>query len=108
MRCVNACPQRAIETTHGFAITMSLISIFVNTPILILLMVKIGVWEFIQQSELSKNIWAMITGFIFVLFVFLSYRILHFMMRYTFFNKLIAYTSLSTYKFWRRYTTPKH
>jgi hypothetical protein len=39
--------------------------------------------------------------------IFFSYRMLHFLMRFRFFNSLITYTSLTRFKFWRRYFAPK-
>lgn len=108
MRCVNACNQRAIETMHSFAIVLLIISSLVISPLLILMLKYFGAWEFINQSAVTKNIWSLIDAFIFLLFTFISYRILHFLMRYKLVNKIIAYTSLSYYKFWRRYKAPQY
>lgn len=107
MRCVNACPERAIETTHTFSGLLLLISSLVISPLLIGLLKYLGVWEFVNRSVITENIWALIDAFIFLMFVFISYRMLHFLMRYKIVNQIIAYTSLSKYKFWRRYKAPK-
>jgi len=107
MRCVNACPQRAIETAHGFSSLLFLTSSMVISPLLIAGLKSLGALEFIYHSMLTKNIWSIIDAFVFLIFVFLSYGILHFLMRFKLVNMIIAYTSLSKYKFWRRYKAPK-
>lgn len=107
MRCVNLCNQRAIETIHSFATSILLISSLLISPMLISILDYFGVWDFINQSALTKGIWSLIDAIIFILFTFLSYRLLHFLMRYKLMNKAVAYSSLSFYKFWRRYKSPK-
>jgi Pyruvate/2-oxoacid:ferredoxin oxidoreductase delta subunit len=108
MRCVNACPQRAIETAHAFSISLLFISSLVISPLLIAGIKYLGVFDFLNQSFFSRNVWSILDWIIFLLFVFLSYRVLHYLMRYKFFNRIIAYTSLSKYKFWRRYKPPRN
>ena len=107
MRCVHSCHVRAIETTHSFSTSLILISSLVISPLLIAMLDHFGVWEWINRSVITENIWSLINAFIFLVFVFISYRILHFLMRYRIVNRIVAYTSLSKYKFWRRYMAPK-
>jgi len=106
MRCVNNCPKRAIETTHAFATTLIFLSSLVISPLLIFILKYVGLWIFANQSIISQNIWSIIDTFVFMLFVFVSYRILHYLMKFKLINRIIAYTSLSKYKFWRRYKAP--
>ena len=108
MRCVNNCPTRAIETTHTFSTSIVLILTLVISPLLIALLNYINLQELVGRSVITENIWFLINTFIFIMFIFLSYRILHFLMRYKFVNRIIAYTSFSNYKFWRRYKSPKN
>lgn len=107
MRCVNACPKRAIETAHSFAITLLVISSLVISPLLVFILKQSGIWDQVNQSIISQNIWSLMEMLILLVFAILSYRILHFLMRFKLINKIIAYTSLSKYKFWRRYKAPK-
>jgi Pyruvate/2-oxoacid:ferredoxin oxidoreductase delta subunit len=107
MRCVNSCHVRAIQTTHTFSAALILISSLVISPLFIALLDFAGIWNWIKQSVIAENIWSLIYAFIFVLFVFISYRVLHFLMRYKSINRIIAYTSFSRYSFWRRYKAPK-
>jgi len=106
MRCVNNCPERAIETMHSFALVLLILSSFVISPALIILLKYLGAWRFIDSSAITENIWSWIYAIIFLFFVFGIYRILYYLMRYKLFNKMITFTSLSTYKFWRRYKSP--
>jgi Pyruvate/2-oxoacid:ferredoxin oxidoreductase delta subunit len=107
MRCINNCNQRAIETAHTFSISLLILSSLVVSPFLIAVLKYLNVWDLVNRSILTEKTWFLINTIIFLLFVFLSYRILHYLMRYKFFNRIIAYTSLSKYKFWRRYKVPK-
>lgn len=107
MRCANICSKRAIETTHTFSVLLILISSFVLSPLFMLMFDKLGVLEYIEENIFFSTIWFFIKAFIFILFVFLSYRILHFVMRWKPIQIIVAYSSLSFYKFWRRYKIPK-
>ncbi|NQU84174.1 MAG: 4Fe-4S binding protein [Mariniphaga sp.] len=107
MRCVNICPQRAIETAHSYVGILILISSFVISPFLISLLKSWGMLDFFDQSVITKNLWTVIYTIIFLVFVFISYGFLHFFMRFKVVNRIFAYTSLSKYKFWRRYKAPK-
>jgi len=107
MRCVNECPQRAIQTAHGFSATLFIISSLIISPLLVVGINKAGLFELVSQSIISRNIWSIIDAFLFLIFVILSYGILHFFMRFKVVNRIITYTSLSKYKFWRRYRAPE-
>jgi len=108
MRCVNICSERAIETTHTYTSILILISSLVISPLLIMMLKYVGLWEFIDRSVITENLWSLIDMVIFLVFVIVSYRVLHFLMRYKLVNKIITYTSLSSYTFWRRYRAPKN
>jgi hypothetical protein len=41
-----------------------------------------------------------------ILIFTLANRLMHYLAKYTFFSRLIAYTSFTYWKFWRRYKTP--
>jgi len=107
MRCVHSCHVRAIETTHSFATSLILISSLVISPLLIRILDHFGAWEWINRSVIAENIWSLVYAFIFLVFTIISYRVLHFLMRYRFVNRIITYTSFSKYRFWRRYKAPR-
>jgi len=106
MRCVNICPQRAIETMHGFTVLMFALSSLVISPTVILLARYLGVWDLIPGSFIGKNLWSWGYSFLFLLIFIFCYRGLHFIMRFQIIDWIITYTSLSNFKFWRRYKAP--
>ena len=106
MRCVNDCPQRAIETTHTVSALLIIVSTLVISPLVILGLKYLGALDLVDQFVFAQNILAVIDATIFLLFVFVSYRLLHYLLRYTPINRIVAYSSLSKYKFWRRYKAP--
>ncbi|MFZ4582313.1 MAG: EFR1 family ferrodoxin [Paludibacter sp.] len=97
MHCMSYCPHRAIETAHGsIVVFMILFSTIVWSAIEITFgkTLHLDNWfvNFVVQSALMIGLLA------------IWYRILHFLLRYKWFNKLITFTSLTFYKFWgRRY-----
>lgn len=103
MHCMNSCPQRAIQTPHLFVVVIWWI-VFSVIPILILKDL-VNDFEIISNNfDLFFNAIVLITG---LPIIFFSYQILHFLMKFRFFNWLITYTSLTKLKFWRRYFAPK-
>ncbi|VAW23421.1 hypothetical protein MNBD_BACTEROID01-2760 [hydrothermal vent metagenome] len=103
MHCMNICPQRAIETAH-LATGILWWFVFSFIPVLIAgLFIKEG--NFID-TYFTLIVWTImfITG---LPIIFFGYKILHFFMQYKFLNYLITYTSLTRFKFWRRYFAPK-
>ena len=101
MRCMNDCPKRAIETSHGYIIgIMCLLNIW-------LLM---WFWQFVDRfiTIPTGNGWVEIVltiirwGLTFVVMV-VSYRIYHYLLRIPVVRQLFYFTSITRYKFWRRY-----
>jgi Pyruvate/2-oxoacid:ferredoxin oxidoreductase delta subunit len=106
MRCINACPSRAIETTHTYSGLLVVISFLVLSPLIIKGLNALEWLDWLNKSAINGTLLYIFNSFILVVFVFLAYRLIHFMMRFTLVNKLITYTSLSKFKFWRRYKSP--
>jgi Pyruvate/2-oxoacid:ferredoxin oxidoreductase delta subunit len=103
MRCVNQCPERAIETPQAFAFFIGYLASVAGSMIFSGWMLRqnlLGVAEKPWWAEIIS--FTLISGLM-VLFIFLAYRGLHYMMRYPWFNRLVAHTSLSRFKWWRRY-----
>jgi Pyruvate/2-oxoacid:ferredoxin oxidoreductase delta subunit/flavodoxin len=93
MKCLNQCPQNAIETAHGLALITSLISALLTTyfvsPFL-----GLNDYPLINFSLLSVVFFAVLWAL---------YRIQHRLLQIPQIGKLIAFTSLTHYKFWGRY-----
>ena len=101
MRCMNNCPKRAIDTAHGYII-----------GILCLINMGIVVWFWQGVGRLitipADNGWAetavTLTGWVLTFAVMVvSYRIYHYLLRIPLLRQLFYYTSITRYKFWRRY-----
>ena len=108
MRCINICPLRAIETAHGFSGLIVVVVYVLLIPFLISILKYYDILDIEKQSRLFELGWSLIVTAIFILLIFLSYRVLHFLMKYKIANRIITYSSLSKYKFWRRYKPPEY
>ncbi len=101
MRCMSNCPKRSIETAHGFIILYCLYSSVLTGLFFyyfnnLFFVIPDGFIRFILETAL------------FLLFLGIFYRIIHYLMRFRFFERLMVYTSLTKYKFWgKRYTALK-
>ncbi|MCG6185969.1 EFR1 family ferrodoxin [Maribellus maritimus] len=102
MHCMNICPKKAIQTPHLFVavvwwLIFSIIPLFFTS--------KLAPEDSFMHAHSNLVLWTtiFITG---LPVVFFSYRILHLLLRYRFFNWLITYTSFTRLPFWRRYFAP--
>jgi Pyruvate/2-oxoacid:ferredoxin oxidoreductase delta subunit len=104
MRCMNICPQRAIETAHGMAIVFWIIYSILNAQLLILVARIVhpgpGAWWWKPAS----NIIGM--GGLIIIAVLL-YRVFHYAMHFKPVMSMVRFTSFTTYPFWRRFSFPK-
>lgn len=102
MKCMSNCPSKAIETGHGFIAAYALIF---YTILIGLFYQFLDRFSFKVESGLLRMI-AESALFLFVLVLW--YRIIHFLMGFRFFERIVVYTSLTKYKFWgRRYKAIK-
>jgi ferredoxin len=101
MRCMSNCPKRSIETAHGFIISYCLYSSVLTGLIFyyfnnLFFVIPGGFIRIILENAL------------FLLFLGFFYRVIHYLMRFRFFERLMVYTSLTKYKFWgKRYKSLK-
>ncbi len=103
MKCMNMCPKRAIETPHGFTFIIWWVA-FTSVPFVIINSIS-GLNNYLTGPK--KILSDLLFWALSIMFIFISYRIMHFLMRYRWFNNLIKFTSLTHFKFWRRYKSPK-
>ncbi len=107
MQCMNNCPERAIETAHGFVIGVS----FIIYNVILIWIYKITDFHDITGSFTPGIAFEMIESItntvIYISLLFLFYRIMHYLLRFRLFERLIVYSSLTKYRFWRRYRAPK-
>jgi len=107
MQCMNNCPQRAIETAHGFIIGLSYL---INSAAIIWVY---KILDFEQITGLTFNnfggrvLFNIIESVIYLWMLFSGYRLMHYLLKFRFFERLFVFSSFTKYKFWRRYKPSK-
>ncbi|MFA6873572.1 MAG: EFR1 family ferrodoxin [Bacteroidaceae bacterium] len=98
MRCMSNCPKKAIETAHGSIVAYSLIFSFVIMGVFYSYFPQ----EFFpRENEISGFI---IESLMYIALLAIWYRLIHYLLRFKWFERITVYTSLTKYKFWgRRY-----
>jgi len=103
MKCMSSCPKKAIETGHGFIIV---------TCLIFSILLENLVYKFIDPlPPFLQNGFITFTleSILLIGFFGVSYRILHYLLRFRIFERLVVYTSLTIFKFWgRRYRAIKN
>lgn len=103
MHCMNRCPQKAIQTPHLFVLIIWWLVLSV-IPLLITKEIASFYQPLFNYFDLIFDIIILITG---LPIIFFTYRLFHFLMRFRLFSWLYTFTSLTHFKFWRRYFAPK-
>jgi ferredoxin len=108
MKCMNYCPERAIETAHSmvFLLLFALIA-FINPYLSEKVTGFVALW--LGHSRVAfESIYFVLQWSVALLMFFVGYKLLHYLMHFPRVNKLITYTTLTSWKFWRRYKIPKN
>ena len=101
MRCMNNCPKRAIETSHGYIIG---IMILLNMGIMVWFWKGVARFISIPANNGWTQLGVTLTGWLLTFVVMVvSYRLYHYMLRIPGIRQLFYITSITRYKFWRRY-----
>ncbi len=106
MKCMNYCPKRAIETAHSMVFLLLLVLIAFVNPYL---SARVTDWvaRCLNHSAVAfETICFAFQWSVALIMFYLGYRVLHYLMRFPKMNKIITYTTLTTWKFWRRYRIP--
>lgn len=102
MHCMNHCPTRAIETPH-FLISILWWLSFSLVPVLAYGIVS----EIVNYEGLTFTlVYKTLSAIVGLTVIFGGYRLIHKLMIFRQINVLVKYTSLTSYKFWRRYKAP--
>jgi len=107
MRCVNLCPERVIQTAHSFTAFIIYISSLLFSFVLAKLISLQNLSFLSTSSFFSKIVLNILLSVIMLILVFSGYRFMHYLMRFKIFDRIIEYTSLSRFKWWRRYKANK-
>lgn len=102
MQCMNKCPKKAIETAHGLIYAVIILTNSIVLSGLLKIMIESGIHI---PEAVTKNgvIWFLIQSLFYMLVIIVAYRFVHFMQGFTWFDKLVMYTSLTHLCFWNRY-----
>jgi ferredoxin len=107
MQCMNICPERAIETAHGYVFA---IYFFISSYLVVEIYKLLHINYFIDSilPAWSSGIFKFfIDAALLLSLYFAFYRIFHFLLRFRFFERIIVFTSLTKWKFWRRFKIVK-
>ncbi len=107
MHCMNFCPQRAIETSHNWLIPLIWISVAFLNPWIASKTMELLATFISSMAYLGKTIILMMQWAVMVTFFVITYYLMHYLMHFTFIRKLMRYTSITRFKFWRRYRIPE-
>lgn len=103
MQCMNSCPERAIQTAHGLVIGSLYVLMTFGMEMLYFYTVEKLPEGALQNVLHNGSMEFLIASAICIPFLLLAYRIVHYLMRFRFFERIVIYTSLTIFKFWRRY-----
>lgn len=92
MKCLGNCPHKAINVNHGYTLFVNIGFGIIFTPVL----------YYLSSVDLPfKGIWfSILKSLLFLGFTFFSYRVMHYLLKISIFEKIVSYTSLTKYKFW--------
>jgi hypothetical protein len=100
MRCLNHCPEKAIEAAHGMAVFLWIIFSTANTMFIAFIIKSLNIRPEVLWWRITADIIS-IGGMI--LITTLLYRLVHYAMRLQPVKYLVRFTSLTSFPFWRRY-----
>jgi len=103
---MNHCPRRAIETAHSVIFILIFILVTWINPWIsgkVTHLVNLAFGDSWMAYEILNFLfqWA-----VWLAVFFTGYKLVHYLMRVPLINKIITWTSLTTWKFWRRYRIP--
>lgn len=107
MRCVNQCPERAIETPQGFAAFIWYLGTVAGSFIFSSWLLKNNIIWVQNSNWWAETIASLLVSILIVIFIFAAYSVLHYLMHFKWINRIVAYTSLTKFKWWRRYRPNK-
>ena len=103
MHCMSACPQKAIETGHGY------VALFVFLFYAVIVGNVYHLLESFSTGISNGYLRVAVDSGLILVFLMVGYRMIHFGLRFHWIERLIVYTSLTSYKWWgRRYKAIKN
>jgi hypothetical protein len=100
MRCLNHCPEKAIEAAHGMAVGFWMILTIVNAQIILLIINLLD----LQPDTTWIKIFAQVLSLVSTVFIPAAlYILMHYAMGLKPVKYLVRFTSLTALPFWKRY-----
>ncbi|PKL18511.1 MAG: hypothetical protein CVV49_05345 [Spirochaetae bacterium HGW-Spirochaetae-5] len=105
MHCMNICPERAIETPHGFIIAFVYIVSITSSSAITYFITNFYTGPY--HSWINNELISLTIIYALALpFYFITYRIMHYLMRFRIIERIMTLTSLTHLKYWGRYKAP--
>jgi len=105
MKCISICPKSSIQVSHAYTISLWFVIIGIVSPLINRLFFDVRLLNLSTEVFLFALLEYISEMLISITIVIIMYRVFHFFLRFTFFNKLMEYTSLT--KYWRGYNLEK-
>jgi ferredoxin len=106
MHCMNNCPEQAIQTAHGFIIGLIIFVSMAMQSIYYIFLDQFRITIFTEHSVLGTFARFCLSTFVMFGSLIVGYWFVHSLRKLIVFDLIIKYTSLTTFKFWRRYKYP--
>ncbi len=103
MHCMNVCPHRAIDIAHFYLFLLWWAAFSFIPYMLIKLLVNAELVSIDFSNPFTYTVVNIIIMIIGLCLVFIGYALLHQLLGIKIINKAITFTSLTHYKWWRRY-----
>jgi len=103
---MNYCPQLAIETPHAFTAFIWWTAYTLLPGFVLYLVHKFDIFGVSENANWTIPIQYFVELVLGTALIFGAYKLLHILLRFSFVNKIITFTSLTSYKWWRRYRAP--
>ncbi|HBH48199.1 MAG TPA: hypothetical protein DDX98_06140 [Bacteroidales bacterium] len=101
MHCMNSCPKRSIQTAHGYVIA---ILILISSVFLVRLRpYLLDVFNLKKSGLVFKSLDLVLQAIVTFTVFIITYYLFHFLLRIPVIRNIIYISSLTKYKFWRRY-----
>jgi ferredoxin len=103
MHCMNVCPHRAIDIAHVYLFLLWWLAFSFVPYLLVKLLIKADLISSTTLNLFTDSLADIIIMIVSLGMVFIGYTILHQLLGIKIINKVITFTSLTHYKWWRRY-----
>lgn len=107
MRCMNICPQQAIQTTHSYTLAIWYVAFSVLAPLIQRYLLNNPLIHISATMPETGVLIFLIESYIALVIIYISYELFLQIMRIKLFSTLIEWTSLTRFGFWRRYKKQK-